>query len=325
MGYIIGFDVGGTNIVCGLLDGKGRLVGKAKRPTEAANGFGHVVGLMAACVDGLLAEHGIDRGQVDAVGAGIPGFVDPLRGVVRFAGNLSWTDRPLAEELAGRTGLPVYIDNDVRMYIYGEAMAGAGRGFGVVLGVTVGTGLAAALVDRGQLYRGGGFMAGEIGHIRMDGIRYECGCGMSGCLETVVSATGIARLAREKAASGTPTALTRFYGLEHLDRLTAADVSKAYDLGDAAAIEVMDEVGRLLGRGLSYATTLFSPDVIIVGGGAANAGERLLAPMRTELQSLVHPMYWKRLAIRQAELLDDAGVVGSALYAGRRAAGEAEG
>jgi glucokinase len=159
----------------------------------------------------------------------------------------------------------------------------------------------------------------------MDGIRYECGCGMSGCLETVVSATGIARLAREKAASGTPTALARFYGLEHLDRLTAADVSKAYDLGDAAAIEVMDEVGRLLGRGLSYATTLFSPDVIIVGGGAANAGERLLAPMRTELQSLVHPMYWKRLAIRQAELLDDAGVVGSALYAGRRAAGEAEG
>lgn len=317
MGYKIGFDLGGTNIVCGVLDEAGRLLGTIKRPTEARLGFDHVIGRMASMVRELLAGQNIDPAKVEVAGAGIPGFVDPLRGVVMKAGNLGWDDAPVAEALSRQTGLPVYIDNDVRMYVYGEATLGAGRGFGVVLGVTVGTGLAAAVVDHGRLYYGGGFMAGELGHIRMAGVDYACGCGMTGCLETVVSATGIARLGREKAAAG-ETVLAEWFDAGSLDRLTAADVSRAYDQGDAAAAQVMNYVGELLGRGLSYATTLFSPDVIIVGGGAANAGERLLAPMREELKRLVHPMYWQRLTIRTALLLDDAGVIGSAMYAAKR-------
>jgi glucokinase len=318
MGYKIGIDVGGTNIVCGVIDGDGRLIGKLKRPTESRRGFAAVIDRIAAMVSEVLDAHGIARTDVEAIGAGIPGFVDPLQGVVRKAGNLGWDDAPVAEALGVKTGLPVFIDNDVRMYVFGEAMCGAGRGFDVVLGLTVGTGMAAAVVDHGRLYYGGGFMAGELGHIRMEGIDYACGCGMTGCLETVVSATGIARLGREKAAAGA-TVLADWFGGKP-DELTAADVSRAYDLGDAAAIEVMDKVGTMLGRGLSYATTLFSPDVIVIGGGAAQAGERLLQPMREELRRLVHPMYWERLAIRTAELADDAGVIGSATYAADRLA-----
>jgi glucokinase len=318
MGYKIGIDVGGTNIVCGVIDGDGRLIGKLKRPTESRRGFAAVIDRIAAMVSEVLDAHGIARTDVEAIGAGIPGFVDPLQGVVRKAGNLGWDDAPVAEALGVKTGLPVFIDNDVRMYVFGEAMCGAGRGFDVVLGLTVGTGMAAAVVDHGRLYYGGGFMAGELGHIRMEGIDYACGCGMTGCLETVVSATGIARLGREKAAAGA-TVLADWFGGKP-DELTAADVSRAYDLGDAAAIEVMDKVGTMLGRGLSYATTLFSPDVIVIGGGAAQAGERLLRPMREELRRLVHPMYWERLEIRTAELADDAGVIGSAMNAAERLA-----
>ncbi|MCC2685691.1 MAG: hypothetical protein K0R75_2590 [Paenibacillaceae bacterium] len=236
------------------------------------------------------------------------------------ASNLGWRDRPAAEELGRRLGLPVYIDNDVRMYVYGEAVAGAGRGFRVVLGLTVGTGLAAALVEDGRLYYGGGFMAGELGHIRMDDVPYQCGCGLSGCLETVVSATGIARLARDRIAAGGEGLLARQFA-GRLQELTAADVSAAHDQGDALAAQVMDEVGRHLGRGLSYAVTLLNPDLILIGGGAAAAGEKLFAPMRSELKRLVLPPYWQHLTIRRAELLDDAGVIGSAASAAARIRG----
>jgi glucokinase len=314
MSYSIGFDLGGTNIVCGLLDGEHRLVGTLKRPTQADQGFEHVIGRMAELANDLMGEKGVDRADVEVVGAGVPGLVDPVRGVVMGASNLGWRDVPAAEELGRRLGLPVYIDNDVRMYVYGEAVAGAGRGFRVVLGLTVGTGLAAALVEDGRLYFGGGFMAGELGHIRMDDVPYRCGCGLVGCLETVVSATGIARLARDRIAAGGEGLLARQFA-GRLQELAAADVSAAHEQGDALAAQVMDEVGRYLGRGLSYAVTLLSPDLILIGGGVAAAGEKLFAPMRSELKRLVLPPYWQRLTIRRAELLDDAGVIGSAASA----------
>jgi len=323
MGYTVGLDVGGTNIVCGVLDETGRLVGTLKRATEAEKGFEHVIERIASMVLELLAEYGIGKSQVAAVGAGIPGFVDPLRGVVKMAGNLKWTDAPAAAALSQRLNLPVYIDNDVRMYVYGEAAFGAGRGFDVVLGVTVGTGLAAAVVDRGNLYYGAGYMAGELGHIRMDGVEYECGCGMTGCLETVASANGIARLARDKAAAGESPVLAEWFGPDRFGLITAADVSRAYDEGDPAAIDAMNYAGKMLGRGLSYAATLYSPDVIVIGGGGAQAGERLLAPVRAELQRLVHPMYWERLTVRTAQLPDHAGVAGSAMHAAKRFAAAA--
>lgn len=314
MGYKIGFDVGGTNIVCGMLDDRNQLVGTVKRPTEAQQGFEHVMNRMASMVDEIIAEYNVERARVQVIGAGIPGFIDPVRGVVLKAGNMKWVDAPVAERLGERTGIPVFIDNDVRMYVFGESTLGAGRGHNVVLGVTIGTGIAGAVYDHGSLYYGGGFMAGELGHFRIEGVEYECGCGMIGCVETIVSAPGIARLARERIVNGQSTVMAQEFSGEKMERITAADVSRAYDAGDPAAIDVMNKVGKTLGWALSFATTMMSPDVIVVGGGGANAGERILAPMREELQNKVHPMYWDKLTIRTAELLDDAGVMGSAMY-----------
>lgn len=314
MGYKIGFDLGGTNVVCGMLNNDNQLVGTLKRATEAHLGFEHVMSRMAAMVSDIIAQYHVDRSDVEVIGAGIPGFINPIRGVVQKAGNLQWEDAPVAQRLSELTGIPVFIDNDVRMFVFGESTLGAGRGFNVVLGVTIGTGIAGAVYDHGRLYYGGGFMAGELGHFPIDGVEYLCGCGMVGCVETIVSAPGIARLAREKIASGQSTVLANQFPAERLADITAADVSKAYDAGDPAAIDVMNRVGKTLGWALSFATTMMSPDVIVVGGGGANAGERLLAPMRKELQRLVHPMYWDKLTVRIAELQDDAGVMGSAMY-----------
>ena len=321
MSHYIGVDIGGTNIVCGLLDDGLNLVRKLKKPTGAANGPDYVLGLIVSMIDELLAQEGLDRSALGAVGMGTPGFVDPERGVALSSANLKWKNIPASEIVSAKLGgVPVYIDNDVRMYTYGEAARGAGQGFSHVLGITLGTGIAAAMVNNGQLYYGSGFCAGELGHVPLPGENALCGCGMRGCLETIASATGIARIARERLESGEASILQNWFPGDRRRELTAADVSRAYDEGDALAKDVLDYVGRSLAKGLAWAITLWSPDVIVIGGGAANAGERLLAPMREALMPLILPMYRERFTIKLAEMNDDAGVVGSAAFAKSRSA-----
>ncbi|ULL19985.1 ROK family protein [Paenibacillus sp. H1-7] len=318
MSYLIGMDIGGTNIVCGLVDASGKLLNKIKQSTEAHLGSAHVFDKIDRMVGELLQSAQLGRDQVAAIGVGTPGFIDPANGITLFASNLQWTNVPTAEEIRKRTGIPTFIDNDVRMYVYGEAVCGAAQGYEHVLGITIGTGLAAAVVNEGRLYYGGGYMAGELGHIPLDEIPYTCGCGLKGCLETVASATGIARQVREQIAAGRSSILTEWLNGGPVDRITAADVSKAYDAGDALAIEVMHHTGRLLGKGLACAVTLYSPDIIVIGGGGAMAGERLFAPMREQLKQSVYSGYWDRLTISQAQWIDDAGIIGSAMAAGTR-------
>ncbi|TMV44836.1 ROK family protein [Paenibacillus mesophilus] len=318
--HYIGVDIGGTNIVCGLLDERLQLLRKTKKPTGAANGADYVLNLIASMIDELLAQEGLSRTALGAVGMGNPGFIDPVRGISLSSANLKWENVPVSDKLGELLGgIPVFIDNDVRMYTYGEAAAGAGRGYDHVMGITLGTGIAAAMINKGELYYGSGFLAGELGHVPLDGESALCGCGMRGCLETIASATGIARIAREKLALGQPSILQDWFPGERRKEITAADISRAYDEGDALAKEVLEFVGRNLAKGLAWAITLWSPDVVVIGGGAANAGERLLAPMREALMPLILPMYRNRVVIKLAEMNDDAGVVGSAAFAKARA------
>jgi glucokinase len=321
MAYFIGVDVGGTNIVCGLVESGGRLLHKLKKTTEAHLGSDYVLGKIAQMIKELTYASAVDIHSISAVGIGTPGIVNPMKGITVFAGNLNWHDVKVAEQLGGMLGLPVFVDNDVRMYVYGEAKHGAAQGYDHVLGVTLGTGIAAAVVEKGELFYGGGFMAGELGHIVIDGVKYVCGCGMTGCLETVVSATGIARQVRERIQAGERSVILEWRAPHQLNEITAADVSQAYDAGDPLAVDVMNSTGRLLGKGLSYAVTLFSPDIIVIGGGAAMAGERLFQPMREQLKRSVFHAYWDKLAISPASMMDDAGVVGSAVNAENKISG----
>ncbi|WP_442604150.1 ROK family protein [Paenibacillus sp. KN14-4R] len=319
MGYWIGIDLGGTNMVCGLLDESMNIVAKLKKPTLANQGADDIIQRIAENAELLLEQNLVNKSDLLGIGMGSPGFINPDLGIGVFSANLGWRDYPVAAQLQALTGIPVSIDNDVRMYVYGEAIQGAGRDHDHVLGITLGTGIAAAVVNNGKLYYGGGYMAGEIGHIPMDGVTAKCGCGLVGCLETVASATGIARQAREALQAGRSSILGEWFTGDNIQRLIATDVSKAYDAGDALAQEIMDYTGRALGKGLAAAVTLFSPDCIVIGGGAALAGERLFAPMREEIQKSVIPIYWDRLTIVRGELIDDGGVIGSATFAKSRA------
>jgi glucokinase len=320
MDYLIGMDIGGTNIVCGLTDQSGRLLHTIKRPTESIKGSDYVFDKIKDMVDELILMTGVKVEDVAAIGVGTPGFIDPVRGITLFAGNLRWSQVPTAEEIRKRTGIPTFIDNDVRMYVYGETVCGAAQGFEHVLGITIGTGLSAAVVNHGKLYYGGNYMAGELGHIVFPEIPYLCGCGLRGCLETAVSATGVVRQAKELMDSGRRSILHEWLDGKPLMNLTSADVSRAYDENDPLAIEVMNHTGRLLGKGLAVAVTLHSPDIVVIGGGAALAGERLFAPMREQLKTSLYSGYLERLTIVTAAMFDDAGIVGSAMAASERLA-----
>ncbi|GAB2696411.1 ROK family protein [Paenibacillus thermoaerophilus] len=321
--YAFGFDVGGTNIECGLVGREGSIVWRSRVRTEPERGNEHVMSLIAGQALQGLRDTGIPASDVSGIGIGMPGLIDPKRGVAILSANLFFRNYPVAAQIAERTGLRVCVENDVRLYVYGESLYGAGRNYRHVLGLTIGTGLAAAFVQDGRLYSGSGY-SGEIGHIPVDTNGRPCGCGLTGCLETVVSAPGIVRQAIEALADGGhPNSPLR---RKHADPslLTARDLSEAYDEGDALAAAIMERTGRLLGRTLSYLVPMLSPDAIVIGGGVAQAGERLLGPVKEALYANIMPVYRDRLAFAAAELGDDAGILGSARWAFERTEGEGE-
>ncbi|MDB5052686.1 MAG: hypothetical protein JWM44_736 [Bacilli bacterium] len=316
MDILIGIDVGGTNIVCGVLDLEGNLLDTIKVKTEAEKGSEYVIRKIQSTVEELLFRGNLSLNKVQCIGIGTPGFVDPIEGVSIYSANLNWRNIPLAKILSKAMNIPVFVDNDVRMYVLGEAIAGAGKGFEHVLGVTIGTGLAAASVNQGRLFYGGGFMAGELGHIPIEEIHQKCNCGMVGCLEILVSAPGMVRQVQSKIAEGNKTILSKKH--PDLSKITSADISAAFDLNDLVSQQVFKKTGELLAKGLASAILLLSPDVIVIGGGVAFAGERLLAPLRNEIGKIVHSEYLKRIKITAAAHIEYAGVMGSALNARQR-------
>ncbi|QNK60121.1 ROK family protein [Paenibacillus sp. PAMC21692] len=315
--FTIGIDVGGTNIVCGAVDAAGRVIGKRKLPTEAHSGPDAVLDRIASMIEEIQAECGL-RGAIAAVGIGVPGLIEPETGISRNAGNLGWRNIHVAAELEQRAGIAVRVDNDVKLYVYGEAVAGAGRGYRHVLGMTIGTGIASAAVSDGKLLYGHKAMAGEIGHVRMEGVDEVCACGLSGCLETFASASGMLRRARRLLEQGRPSVLRQWFPGPELARLTGADLSRAMDEGDELAREIIVSAGELTGRALAAAAAVLSPDIVIIGGGGALAGERLLSPLRRELLDRLLPEFREGLQVVAAEHNDDAGIIGSALYARER-------
>lgn len=314
MKSFVGVDVGGTNTVCGVVDEHGKLIYAAKQATEAPLGERHVIDRIGAFIKDTIDRAGVSREDVLAVGIGTPGLVDPVKGITLLSANLGWHHVYLADAIHKIIDIPVYVDNDVRMYVLGEVIYGAGRSYNNVLGLTVGTGLAASIIYQGKLFYGGGNMSGELGHLQFAEIPYVCGCGKTGCLETIVSATGMVRQVREQLNLGRVSLLSDGPVSSHA-------ISAAYDQNDALAIDIMNYTGKMLGKGLVQAIHLLDPDLILIGGGVAAAGHRLLEPMMEHLQESLLTPYLERITVTLASLEDDAGVLGSAYNARQRLLG----
>jgi glucokinase len=295
----VGVDVGGTTIKAGLVDASGRTLQTrraATPPPDPATGTDSVteiVEAIAALVQ-QLSEQGGRR--VAGVGVAVPGVVDEELGLAVWSENLRWRDVPLRDLVAQRIAMPVVLGHDVRVGGLAEVRFGAARGARNAVFMPVGTGIAAALVLDGRIYSGGGF-AGEIGHVTT-GRTDPCACGGRGCLETLASAAAIARRYADRsgcAVSG------------------AAEVLERLQRGDRDAEWVWEDALDLLAWGVTVLAGVVAPEVVVLGGGLAEAGERFLAPVRSRVEARL--TFAPPPRIVAAELGDLAGCLGAALHA----------
>ncbi|SET17536.1 ROK family protein [Paenibacillus sp. NFR01] len=322
--YIIGIDLGGTNIKAGLFKGDKEPVREQSVPTEAAHGPAHVLTRIRGIADGLMKEAGISPTDIAAMGMGIPGLLDPEAGISIFSPNFpGWENIHIVRKMGEHYDFPVFIDNDVRVNMMGEWRHGAGRGADNLLLLTLGTGLGSGIVHEGKVVYGTTFSAGEIGHMNMYRQGRPCRCGSSGCLGRYVSAVGMVNTFKEKLDTGR-TSIIETWIQGNREQITALMISEAYDAKDELAVEVMHETGELLGYGLSNVINLLNPELIIIGGGMGSAGERLLGSVRASVNAHALKLPTEKCRIVQAELGSRSGIWGAATHARIRLEGGRE-
>ncbi|MBS3946865.1 MAG: ROK family protein [Dethiobacter sp.] len=303
-------DLGGTKIYTVLGDGKGTILASELLGTKAADGPLAVLEQLQQSVSGLLAKTSYRLTDLRAVGVCAAGFFDWRKKLLVHSPNMAgWDNVPLERELAERLGLPVLAENDANAAALGEARCGAGSGASELIFVTVSTGIGAGLVLNGQIYRGAGGFAGEVGHmvVRPDGP--TCGCGRRGCLETVASGTAMARVARAAVLAGQETLLARL-AEENGGRLEAPQVFDAASRGDKTASQILTEASYFLGVGLVNIVNLLNPQIIVIGGGVASAGEIFFQPLREAIAQKAIPPAAADVTLRGAKLGMAAGVTG---------------
>ncbi len=294
----------------GLLDGPGTLVEKitVDRPVHQA----------AMEEDPLELAAKLMRSDVAAIGLGAAGLVSWPDGRLVWGPNVVGRDIPFKELLEARFGLPVVVDNDANLAALAESRMGAGRGHHHVMLVTLGTGIGGGIVIDGDIYRGRSF-AGEVGHMVIDVGGPQCTCGQRGCWETFASGRRLDQIARDLVAAD-PSGLTAQLA-EH-ELAGGVHLTEAALRGDVPAVHAVSEMGSWLGIGLASLVVLLDPDVIVVGGGAARAGDLLLQPARDAMiEALEGSRFRTPTPLLPARLGEDAGIVGAGLAAAELARG----
>ncbi len=310
MRYVVGIDIGGTNIVVGTVAEDGsELVGLVSEPTIADQGAEAVLGRIVKLARASIAA--ASGKKIAGVGIGSPGPLDTRTGIVLLTPNLGWTNFPVRDRVAEALGLPATLDNDANCAIFGEWWRGAARGVQHVVGLTIGTGIGGGIVLGGEIYRGASDMAGEIGHMTIDLNGRRCKCGNYGCLEAYASGPAIAARAVEGVQAGVETGLPK-YVQGDLSKITAQLVYEAANDGDEFALEVVHDTAHFLGAGVANIINIFNPQVVVIVGGVTLAGERLFTPLRSEVKRRAFKPAVDVCRILPGELTGTAGVYGAA-------------
>jgi len=300
-------DLGGTHLRVALVDQTGKILSQVKRETPSGPKPECIVEAIIHCVRELSSSHSDD---VVAASVVVPGTVDKENTRVVQAPNLPALDHfGLKQALEEGLGLPVLLENDANAAAVGEAWLGAARGACNVICITLGTGVGGGIILDGKLCRGTDGSAGELGHTTIDPFNGpQCKCGNTGCLEMFASATAIVRMTREANGRFPQTIL-------HDKCLTAVRVYCAAKEGDELALEIFKRVGQYLGVGLANMINMLGPEVIVLGGGVANAWDLLEPTIREEIRKRAFPSLSGTVRLKQAECGDNAGLLGAAKLA----------
>ena len=309
--HYLGIDLGGTNVAAAVVDREGTILGKVSLPTPRT-GAEAVADQMAAAARAAAEKAGVPLEQVESVGIGSPGTIEPEQGLIRFWSNLNFVDVPLGGLMEARLHKKIYLENDANAAALGEYAAGAGKGSQSMVAITLGTGVGGGAVLNGKLYTGFNYAGMEVCHFVIEYGGRLCTCGRKGCFEAYCSATALIKRAREVMEEHPDSLLWQLAGsLEGVDGRTPFDAAAQ---GDAAAGKVIDEYVNYLGCGVASLVNIFQPEVFCIGGGPSAQGETLMAPVRYILNREDYARNSvRRTRLVRAALGNDAGIIGAAL------------
>lgn len=310
--YRVGIDLGGTNIVAGVVDENYNVIATGKRKTNCPRPAEEIADDMAASVRDALAKANLSLDDISEFGIGTPGSVNPEKGIIAYANNLQFHNVALAQMMKDRLGKDFFIENDANAAAYGEYIAGAGKGTKNFVAVTLGTGVGGGIIIDGKIYSGSNHAGGELGHtvITMNGER--CTCGRHGCWEAYASATAL--------INQTKQAMCRYPGslmwklcdgdMANVDGRTSFDAMRQ---GDPVGRMVVDHYCEYVAVGISNIINIFQPDAVCVGGGISKEGATIIDPITAYVMG---ENYAREIAekgmIKTAALGNDAGIIGAA-------------
>jgi glucokinase len=320
----IGCDLGGTNLRAAIVDVEsGMVLHQMSIPTLARDGHDSVMKRMADLFLDVIRSAGMQKEDVGGIGIGVPGVLDLEKGETLFLPNLegTWPHVPLKGTIEKLTGFPTVLLNDVRSITNGEWCFGAGRGFETVAVFAIGTGVGGGLILNGQLHLGIGGTGGELGHTTIDFNGPRCGCGNYGCLETYASGPAIAAMGLKAVTQGLTTKIADLCGND-LNLITPELIARAAQDGDETAKDIYERAGFALGIAAANICVAVGPRRIIIAGGVSQAGDLLFNPMRRTLHERVHVMPVDQVQVVQAQLANNAGVIGVASWAAKQILGQ---
>ena len=311
--YRVGIDLGGTNIAVGVVNEEYEIVGEGKRKTNAPRPAEAICDDIAAATFDAIKNAGISIDDVECVGIGAPGSINPKTGVIGFSNNLGFNNVPMVELLESRIGKKIYIDNDANAAALGEMIAGAGKGTENFVAITLGTGVGGGTIINGKMLLGSNFAGGELGHTVIVHGGAQCTCGRKGCFEAYASATGLIRLTKEKMETAKDSKMWEIAGgdINNVNGRTAFDAMRQ---DDKAGTEVVDTYCDYLACGITNIINVFQPEVLCIGGGVSKEGDNILS----RINKVVVPERFsknidRQTVIKTAVLGNDAGIIGAAM------------
>ena len=312
--YKIGIDLGGTNIVAGVVDEKFKIVAKAECKTAVPRPESEICDSMAEVALKAVKKAKITMDEVSSVGIGVPGAVNPKTGIIEYSANLFFHNWDVVSMMQERLNKKIIIENDANAAAYGEYLAGSAKGAKNAIAITLGTGVGAGIIIDGKIYSGSNFAGAEMGHMVIVKDGKECACGRKGCWEAYASATGLISLTKQAILTEKPD-------YSYMLKLCGGDINKVSGItafnamrdGDALGKQVVDEYISYLACGVVNAINIFQPDVLCIGGGISKEGETLLAPLRAIVEKERYTKHNdKQTVLCAATLGNDAGIIGAA-------------
>lgn len=307
---MIGIDIGGTNLRGAVVDSRGKILKRYSASSGASTGIDNLINNLARLINNLRSEY-----KITGIGIGIPGIIDLKKGVITQAPNIkNAVNFPIRNALQNKIKprVPIIIENDANCAVLGEYKYGVGKDFSTLIMITLGTGVGGGIILNGQIWNGAHTMGAEIGHIKIYPGGSKCNCGHRGCLESYSSLLGIKNIIKkgikENKINKTLLDLIKTTAQDKLPELIFQQAKN----GNRFSKKLWEEFGEALGIGISSLTNLLNPEMVVIGGGIANAWQMFIPSVKQAVKdnTLIGP--YKKLKIGKSKLQDDAGVLGAA-------------